>query len=134
MNITDIRVKLIDQPERGRLRAFCSVSFDHMFVVNDIKVIQGDERLFMAMPSRPITIRCEHCQQKNALAWKRNDCICCHAPLPERTVPLSEGRSQPFLDVCHPLNSTVRSWLEDKVLTAYRQVLQQELDLALVED
>lgn len=50
MTITGIKVrKLI--PE-GRLKGVISVTFDNSFAVHDIKVVQGDERLFVAMPSR----------------------------------------------------------------------------------
>lgn len=50
MQITDIKIrKLI--PE-GRLRAVVSVTLDDRLAVHDIKVVQGDERLFVAMPSR----------------------------------------------------------------------------------
>lgn len=50
MNITDIRIrKLYDD---ARLRALVSVTIDGDFTVHDIKVIQGPERLFAAMPSR----------------------------------------------------------------------------------
>ncbi len=50
MNITSIKVrKLI--PE-GRLKGIISVTFDDAFAVHDIKVVQGDGRLFVAMPSR----------------------------------------------------------------------------------
>lgn len=50
MNITDIRVKKI--PSEGKMRAVVSVTFDDAFVVHDIKVIEGQEKLFTAMPSR----------------------------------------------------------------------------------
>ena len=50
MTITGIKVrKLI--PE-GKLRGVVSVTFDNAFAVHDIKVIEGDNRLFVAMPSR----------------------------------------------------------------------------------
>ncbi len=50
MTITGIKVrKLI--PE-GRLKGVISVTFDNSFAVHDIKVVQGDDRLFVAMPSR----------------------------------------------------------------------------------
>ena len=50
MQITEIKIrKLLDT---GRLRAVVSVTFDDVFAVHDIKVVQGDERLFIAMPSR----------------------------------------------------------------------------------
>lgn len=49
MTITGIKVrKLI--PE-GRLKGVISVTFDNSFAVHDIKVVQGDDRLFVAMPS-----------------------------------------------------------------------------------
>lgn len=50
MTITDIKVRKL-MPE-GRLKGVISVTFDDAFAVHDIKVVQGDERLFVAMPSR----------------------------------------------------------------------------------
>ena len=50
MTITNIKVRKI-LPE-GRLRGIISVTFDDAFAVHDIKVVQGDDRLFVAMPSR----------------------------------------------------------------------------------
>ena len=50
MNITDIRVRRTYQDTR--LKALVSVTIDHDLAVHDIKVIEGPERLFVAMPSR----------------------------------------------------------------------------------
>ena len=50
MEITDIRVRRINS--EGRMKAVVSVTFDGAFVVHDIKIIDGQERLFVAMPSR----------------------------------------------------------------------------------
>ena len=50
MEITDIRFRHFEQ--EGRLRALVSVTLDDMFAVHDIKVIAGNDRLFLAMPSR----------------------------------------------------------------------------------
>lgn len=50
MEITDIRVKRIASD--GKMKAVVSVTFDNAFVVHDIKVIEGQEKLFTAMPSR----------------------------------------------------------------------------------
>ena len=50
MEITDIKIRKIIT--EGRLRAVVSITIDHMLAVHDIKVVQGDERLFVAMPSR----------------------------------------------------------------------------------
>lgn len=50
MIISDIRIRCIY--DDARLKAFCSVTIGGDFVIHDIKVIQGDKRLFVAMPSR----------------------------------------------------------------------------------
>ncbi len=50
MKITDIRVRKINT--EGRMKAVVSVTFDDAFVVHDIKVIEGQDKLFVAMPSR----------------------------------------------------------------------------------
>ena len=50
MEITDLQFRHINQ--EGRLRALVSVTFDRTFAVHDIKVIDGPDRLFLAMPSR----------------------------------------------------------------------------------
>lgn len=50
MEITDIKIRRIIT--EGRLRAVVSITLDNMLAVHDIKIVQGDERLFVAMPSR----------------------------------------------------------------------------------
>ena len=50
MEITDVKIRKI--MSEGRLRAVVSLTIDDMLAVHDIKVVQGDERLFVAMPSR----------------------------------------------------------------------------------
>jgi len=50
MEITDVRVRKIDF--EGKMKAVVSVTFDNEFVVHDIKVIESQNGLFIAMPSR----------------------------------------------------------------------------------
>lgn len=50
MTITDIRIRKLMND--GRLRAVVSVTIDDMLAIHDIKVIEGPNRLFVAMPSR----------------------------------------------------------------------------------
>ena len=50
MNITDVRVRKITN--EGKMKCIVSITFDNLFVVHDIKVIDGDKGLFIAMPSR----------------------------------------------------------------------------------
>jgi Uncharacterized protein, involved in the regulation of septum location len=50
MEITDIRVRKIEA--EGKMKAVVSVTFDNEFVVHDIKIIESQNGLFIAMPSR----------------------------------------------------------------------------------
>ena len=50
MQITDVRVRRIDK--EGKMRAIVSITIDNEFVIHDIKVIEGEKGLFIAMPSR----------------------------------------------------------------------------------
>lgn len=50
MTVTDVRVRKI--PSDGKLKAVASITLDDVFVVHDIKIIEGDNGLFIAMPSR----------------------------------------------------------------------------------
>lgn len=50
MKISDVRVRKINS--EGKMKAIVSVTFDDCFVVHDIKIIEGQEGLFIAMPSR----------------------------------------------------------------------------------
>ena len=50
MEITDIRVRKVDK--EGKMKAVVSITIDNEFVVHDVKVIDGDKGLFIAMPSK----------------------------------------------------------------------------------
>ena len=50
MQITDVRVRRIEK--EGKMKAIVSITFDNEFVIHDIKVIEGEKGLFIAMPSR----------------------------------------------------------------------------------
>ena len=53
MKITDVRVRKIEK--EGKMKAIVSITIDNEFVVHDIKVIEGEKGLFMAMPSKKAT-------------------------------------------------------------------------------
>ncbi|MBQ1735630.1 MAG: septation regulator SpoVG [Lachnospiraceae bacterium] len=50
MNVTDVRIRTMEK--EGKLKAVASITIDDCFVIHDIKVIEGDHGLFIAMPSR----------------------------------------------------------------------------------
>ena len=53
MQVTDVRVRKLTK--EGKMRAIVSVTFDIEFVVHDIKIIEGEKGLFIAMPSKKST-------------------------------------------------------------------------------
>ena len=53
MQVTDVRVRKLTK--EGKMRAVVSVTFDNEFVVHDIKIIEGEKGLFIAMPSKKAT-------------------------------------------------------------------------------
>lgn len=53
MNITDVRVRKV--AKEGKMKAVVSITIDDVFVVHDIKVIEGEKGMFIAMPSRRAT-------------------------------------------------------------------------------
>ena len=53
MQITDVRVRKVSK--EGKMKAVVSITLDEEFVVHDIKVIEGEKGLFIAMPSRKAT-------------------------------------------------------------------------------
>jgi len=82
LQITDTRIRMVQK--ESKMKAVVSVTFDDCFVVHDIKVIEGEKGLFIAMPSK-------------------------------RT-PDGEYR-----DIAHPINSEMRSSLENKILEVYKE-------------
>ena len=54
MQITDVRVRKIEK--EGKMKAIVSITIDNEFVVHDIKVIEGEKGLFIAMPSQSVIL------------------------------------------------------------------------------
>ena len=50
MQVTDVRVRKIEKD--GKMKAIVSITLDNEFVIHDIKIIEGEKGLFIAMPSR----------------------------------------------------------------------------------
>ena len=52
MIITETKIRSINTTDESRLKAIVSITIDNCLAIHDIKVIEGDDRLFVAMPSR----------------------------------------------------------------------------------
>ncbi len=119
MEITDVRIKKVSI-KGEKLRAFATVTLDGAFVVSDIKVIDGTNGLFIAMPSRKITDRCAKCGGKNHLRAKF--CNECGGKLPEdRVARDAAGRAKLHVDIAHPINPECRQKIQDAIVQAYAE-------------
>ncbi|HEX3355355.1 MAG TPA: septation protein SpoVG family protein [Tepidisphaeraceae bacterium] len=128
MQLSEIRINLCG-PQAGRLKAFCSLTFDNTFVIRDVKIIEGNDGLFLAMPSRKLCDRCRRCGDKNHL--RARFCNNCGQRLDENRSMRIQGvgmnggaRLKLHADIAHPINAECRLEIERRAVTAY----QDELD------
>jgi stage V sporulation protein G len=123
VEITEVRIKLMEETGE-RLQAFCSITFDDCFVIRDLKIIEGANGPFVAMPSRKLTAHCPQCGCKNHL--KAPHCNQCGARLKEdRAVKDEEGRTKLYADIAHPINSACREMIQDRVIREFHDELER---------
>ena len=123
MDITEVRVKLMEDSD-DRLQAFCSITIDDSFVIRDLKIIEGSNGPFVAMPSRKLTSHCPQCGTKNHL--RSLYCNQCGTRLKEdRTIRDQDGRAKLYADIAHPINSQCREMIQNHVIEEYRAEVQR---------
>ena len=122
MEITEVRTVLKDSPDK-KLKAYATVTFDNAFVVRNIKVIEGNSGLFIAMPSRKVKQPCPKCSFKNEFRSKY--CNQCGNPLPVSVAPATQDSASTaqleHKDIAHPITQSFREYLQKKVLEGYEQ-------------
>ena len=123
MEITEIRIKLINNKD-DRLKAFCSMTMDNEFVVRDIKIIEGTNGYFVAMPSRKMSDHCDKCGGKNHLRAKY--CNNCGTALKENRARKDiKGRMKLHADIAHPINAECRQRMQEKAVAAFTEELEK---------
>ena len=123
MEITEVRIKLMEEPGE-RLKAFCSITFDNCFVVRDLKIIDGSNGPFVAMPSRKLTTHCPGCGMKNHL--RAQYCNQCGKRLSDARAPKdAEGRAKLYADIAHPINSDCREMIQAVVVDEYYEEIER---------
>jgi len=123
VEISEVKVKLMGD-RSDRLKAFCSVTVDKEFVIRDLKIIEGTNGTFVAMPSRKITDKCPTCSGKNHLRAKF--CNECGGRLNENRAGRDlDGRTKLHADIAHPINSGCRDRMQKKIVKSYEEELQK---------
>jgi len=122
MEITEVRIFPKESPDK-KLRAYATVTFDNVFVVRNIKVIEGSTGLFIAMPSRKIKHPCPKCNFKNESKSKYCNTCGTQLPLVQRPVTPSDinNLQSEHKDIAHPITQTFREYLQKTVLDAYEK-------------
>ncbi|MFA5724659.1 MAG: SpoVG family protein [Candidatus Omnitrophota bacterium] len=122
MEITETKVALRDSPDK-KLKAYATVTFDNAFVVRNIKVIEGTNGLFIAMPSRKVKQPCPKCGFKNEMRSKY--CNQCASAFPQSSKPVegedSSSAQLEHKDIAHPITQSFREYLQKTILYAYEQ-------------
>ena len=146
MELTEVRINLCGD-RGGRLKAFCSLTFDNTFVIRDVKLIDGNDGLFLAMPSRKLCDHCPGCHEKNHLRARYcNNCgrrlaedryfqhfrngnvngnVSGHANGNSNGHGSGFGRLKLHADIAHPINAECRQDIERRVLEAYDRELER---------
>jgi stage V sporulation protein G len=123
MEISEIRIKLVAESD-DRLRGFCSITFREGFVIRDLRIIEGESGLFVAMPSRKVTAHCPRCQTKNHL--KARFCNHCGIRLPQGRLPVDpQGRPRLYADIAHPVTQEFRDRLQRQVIEEFQAELER---------
>jgi stage V sporulation protein G len=123
MEITEVRIKLMEDSD-DRLQGFCSITFDDCFVIRDLKIIEGTNGPFVAMPSRKLTAHCPKCGCKNHL--RAAFCNQCGLRLKDDlAIKDQEGRAKLYADIAHPINSACRELIQQRVITEFRGELER---------
>jgi stage V sporulation protein G len=123
VDISEVRVKLIGD-SKDRLKAYCSITIGGNFVIRDLKIIDGANGLFVAMPSRKLAARCPQCHAKNHL--RARFCNDCGKKFGDGWAG-ARGRTRNKLhaDIAHPINAECRAFLQSRVIAEYEAELKR---------
>ncbi len=124
MEITEIRV-FIKEGQDKKLKAYTTVTFDNVFVVRNIKIIQGATGLFIAMPSRKLKSPCLKCSFKNEVGSKYcNQCGTPHSWEDKPISPTDLDAKSEHRDIAHPVTQQFRDYIQVKILDAYKKEMR----------
>ena len=123
MDITEVKIFMKEGQDK-KLKAYATITFDNAFVVRNVKVIEGNRGLFVAMPSRKLKEPCPKCHFRNTVRSKY--CNQCGTALPQSEVkqPVvvdDMQRQSEHKDIAHPITAECRDYIQKRVLEAYEQ-------------
>jgi stage V sporulation protein G len=125
MNITEVRI-FPTKSKDGRLKAYATMTFDDWFVIRNVKIIQGNSSLFVAMPSRKAMDPCPRCGFKNVRGSKFcNDCGS-GMSRPQGAHDDPKKRQSEHMDIAHPIKQECRVYIQDKILDSFKKEMDRK--------
>ena len=118
MDITEVKVFLREKQDL-RLKAYATITFDDAFVVRDLRIIEGKNGLFVAMPSSKMRLSCPRCNRKNVLGSKF--CNFCGSGVENIKEAANVSKSEEHRDIAHPITSEARDYIQKMVLENYEK-------------
>jgi stage V sporulation protein G len=114
MKITYIKIK--KHEGESRLKGIASITFDNCFVVHNIKIIEGDRGIFIAMPS----------QKNPKVAFSRSNSETNQENSKENysdNTNSIKNFPRKYLDIAHPINSDTRKMIEEEITKTFHQMI-----------
>ncbi len=118
MEITEVKVFLREKQDL-RLKAYATITFDDAFVVRDLRIIEGKNGLFVAMPSNKMRLSCSRCNRKNVMGSRF--CNFCGSNIENLKEAANIARSEEHRDIAHPITSEARDYIQKIVLENYNK-------------
>ncbi len=118
MQITEVKIQLKEDADK-RLKAYAVVTFDDVFVVRNVKIIEGKQGLFIAMPSRRIRVSCPKCGARNDVTNRY--CGQCGAQMPPQPEKTPEQIQAEHKDMAHPIKQEFREYMQKEIIAAYEK-------------
>jgi len=123
-----VRRLSLAQPRHSedRVRAYLTLLIDGKFLVHDVRIVETNGGLLVAMPSKMLQVRCRACLRRNAVnASFCNWCGCRSPGGRQAAEEVAEGPMR--IDLAHPLTPLVRKELESAVFNEYLKALEHGL-------
>ncbi len=120
IKVTNVTISRDSGNRKKRLLAMAAITINRAIVIRGIRIVQGEDGLIVAMPSRPLVYPCHCCRAK--VSQLARYCEKCGAEFCDR--PTGSFVDSLHSDVVHPANYAARSAINVAVIVAYERFLE----------
>ncbi|WP_457912652.1 SpoVG family protein [Candidatus Phytoplasma sacchari] len=132
-HVTSVRIKK-KYKSTNRLKGIASITFDNSFAVRNIKIIQGDEGIFIAMPSVPKFPKEDDDGINDNIKKIKKNYPNNKKNADSEVTDNNDEDSPEFLDIAHPINSEVRNKIESVIKKYFEEMIKRSEDSIEIEN